>query len=281
MRRKPTPRQRGLALACALMMLLGAMLLGLSVARAAFGNIASARHERERMLARAAAEAALLDAQADIAGGAQPGSERAAWFAAGTGGFPDGCGRGSQDLGLCLPAPPARPAAWQAAELAAADSPVRVPYGRYTGAAFAVGGATAPVRLPGYLVERLAPAGAGPPAGSVYRITAIGFGTRETVQVVLQALYRRLPPAAASGDGSVTGADTDTGSGPGRGTGTSGGSGAGTDTAQDTGADGSGTSAGPPPGPPQAAEPAANPPSGRIAWREVANWPALHAQAIQ
>lgn len=241
MKRALIPRQRGLALVCALMLLLGAMLLGLSVARAAFGNMASARHERERMLARAAAEAALLDAQADIAGGAQPSSGRAGWFAAGTGGFADGCGRGNQDLGLCLPAAAAMPAAWQAAGLAAASSPVRVPYGRYTGAAFAAGGGLLPARLPGYLIERLAPAGAGPPAGTVYRITAIGFGTRETVQVVLQALYRRLPPAAASvGDGSIAGAATDTA---------------------------------------QSAEPPADLPAGRIGWREVANWPALHAQA--
>lgn len=262
MKRTPMPRQRGLVLVCALMLLLGTMLLGLSVARAAFGNIASARHERERMLARAAAEAALLDAEADIAGGGQPGSGRAGWFAAGTGGFLDGCGRGSQDLGLCLPAPAAMPAAWQAADLAASDSPVRVPYGRYTGAAFAVGGGL-PVRLPGYLIERLAPAGAGPPAGTVYRITAIGFGTRETVQVVLQALYRRLPPAAGSGrdaGGDAGGIDTPSGDPP----------------DPDQGAE---APAGPVAAP--VTEPAADPPAGRIGWREVANWPALHAQAIE
>ena len=249
----PMPRQRGLALVCALMLLLAAMLLGLSVARAAFGNVASARHERERMLARAAAEAALLDAQADIAGGAQPGSERAGWFAAGAGGFLDGCGRGSQDLGLCLQADAAKPAAWQAADLAASDSPVRVPYGRYTGATFAVGGGTLPMRLPGYLIERLAPAGAAPPAGTVYRITAIGFGTRETVQVVLQALYRSLPPAPVpAAEGAGPSADTSAGAAQGDGN---------------------------PSAPAQAAEAPIDPPAGRIGWREVANWPALHAQA--
>lgn len=276
MKRAPIRRQRGLALVCALMLLLGAMLLGLSVVRAAFGNMASARHERERMLARAAAEAALLDAQADIAGGAQPGSERAGWFAAGTGGFADGCGRGNQDLGLCLPAAAAMPAAWQAADLAAPDSPVRVPYGRYTGAVFAVGGGTLPVRLPGYLIERLTPAGVGPPAGTVYRITAMGFGTRETVQVVLQALYRKLPPAAASG-GSGTGAGTGTGTDSGPGPGSASGTGTETGPTQGAGANGGGTSSGNPPGP----APAAEPPAGRIGWREVANWPALHAQAIK
>lgn len=263
MRRTFHARQRGLALVCAMVLLLGAMLLGLSVARAAFGNVASARHERERLLARAAAEAALLDAQADIAGGAQPGSERAGWFAAGAGGFLDGCGHGGQDLGLCLPAAAAKPAAWQAADLAAPDSPVRVPYGRYTGALFAAGGGMLPARLPGYLIERLAPGGAGPPAGTVYRITAIGFGTRETVQVVLQALYRRLPPGPGS---AGTGADA--------------GAGTGTGTAQESGAEGSPPSD-EPPGPAQPPDPPPEPPAGRIAWREVANWTALHAQAIK
>jgi len=281
MRHTFNARQRGLALVCALMLLLGAMLLGLSVARAAFGNMASARHERERLLARAAAEAALLDAQADIAGGAQPGSERAGWFAAGAGGFPDGCGRGSQDLGLCLPAAAAKPAAWQVADLAAPDSPVRVPYGRYTGAVFAAGGGMLPARLPGYLVERLAASAAGPPAGTVYRITAIGFGTRETVQVVLQALYRSLPVGAGAGPaGPGPGADSGNGSGPGSGAGTGADAGAGTGTAQESGAEGSPPS-GQPPGPAQPAEPPPAPSAGRIAWREVANWPALHAQAIK
>jgi len=251
------PRQRGLALVCALMLMLGALILGVSIARTAFASMAAARMERERMVARAAAGAALADAQADIEGGALPSSARAAWFAGGSGGgnsggnnggngsgsgggFADGCGRGSQDLGLCLPAAPAAPPLWQAIDLAGEDDAPLVPYGRYTGATLAVGGGILPARLPAYLVEKLAPGGAGPPAWHLYRITAIGFGTRAATRVVLQAVYRKpAAPAAA-----------------------------------------------PPAAPPEPTAPTAPtgpagpaPSAGRISWREIANWPELHARA--
>jgi len=258
--------ERGLALVCALMLMLGALILGVSIARTAFASMAAARMERERMVARAAAEAALADAEADIEGGNLPSSARAAWFAggsgggnsggsgsagsggAGSGGFADGCGHGGQDLGLCLPAVPPLPPPWQAIDLAGEVGAPVVPYGRYTGATLAVGGGILPSRLPAYLVEKLEPAGAGPPAHHLYRITAIGFGTRPATRVVLQAVYRKpaLPgtaPPAESADPGGPG-------GPSR-------------------AGGAGASAG------------MGLPAGRISWREIGNWPELHARAIQ
>jgi len=222
----PRSRRRGLVLVGALLLMLGVLILGVSVARTAFASMASARLERDRVVARAAAEAALADAQADIGGGAQPSSERAGWFA-GAGGFVEGCGRGSQDLGLCLPAAASLPAVWQSLGLADETGVPLVPYGRYTGALLATGIGILPARLPGYLIEALAPAGAGPPADRFYRITAIGFGTRAATQVVLQAVVRK---AAA--------------------------------------------------GTPAAGTPAAGAPGVRISWREVANWPELHARAL-
>jgi type IV pilus assembly protein PilX len=214
------------------------MLLGVSVARAAFGSVASARQERDRVVARAAAEAGLRDAEQDIAGGAQPSPARAGWFAAPAGGgFAEGCGRGDQDLGLCLPAGPSLPAVWEMVDLADQDNPVMVPYGQYTGATLAVGGGILPARLPAYLIERLELAGAAAQAGSFYRITAIGFGTRPTTRVVLQSIYRKPPPVApASG---AAGEDAT------------------------------------PPSQPQAQAL----PAGRIGWRDIANWPELHARA--
>jgi type IV pilus assembly protein PilX len=227
--------ERGLALVCALMLMLGALILGVSIARTAFASMDTARMARERIVARAAAEAALADAEADIEGGASPSSARAAWFAggdaggggtgdgngsSGSGGLPEGCGQGSQDLGLCLPAAPPSPPLWQAIDLAGEDGVPVVPYGAYTGATLATGGGILPARLPAYLIEKLEPAAAGPPAHHLYRITAIGFGTRPAIRVVLQAVYRKpAAPAAA--------------------------------------------------------------PAGRIGWREIANWPELHARAIQ
>lgn len=239
--RRVRPRQQGLALVCALMLMLAAMIVGVSVARAAFGSKAAAWQARERMVAQAAAEAALRDAERDIAGGAQPASSRAAWFAAPAGGgFADGCGQGSEDLGLCLPAEAPAPPIWARVDLAAEASAVLVPYGRYTGAVLAVGGPMLPARLPGYLIERLAPAGAGAQHGSFYRITAIGFGTRTSSRVVLQALHRRPPPSPPAPPAPL----------------------------------------GPEEGAARRPQAQAQLPAGRIGWRDIPNWPELHARAL-
>jgi type IV pilus assembly protein PilX len=207
---RPPRRERGLVLLCALLLMLAAMLAGLAMARTTFASVAAARYERERLVARGAAEAALLDAERDIEGSATPA--RAALFtAAGAPAWPAGCGQGEHERGLCG----ARdPPAWQTLDLAAPDNAALVPYGALTGAPMAVGSGLLPARLPAYVIERLAP------AGGLYRITAIGFGTRAPVQVVLQALYHK-PDAADA--------------------------------------------------PPPAL------PAGRIGWREVVNWPELHA----
>ncbi|MFK3738702.1 pilus assembly protein [Massilia sp. TN1-12] len=282
--------QRGLALACVLLLLAAAMVIGVAVARGAFALLASARNEGDRVTARLAAEAALLDAERDLAGaaggaaagahaGAGAGADadataRAAVIAQPDGaGFADGCGHGPADLGLCrVAAPPA----WQDVDLADPDTTVLVPYGRYTGAVLPLGAGTLPARLPGYLIEKLEPEGAGPAHGSFYRITAIGFGMRASTQVVLQTLYRK--PAADAGahpeaDPAADGQgarpqDEEQGEGQDEAP----------DEAQDEERDAeqeAGTPSGPdPPAPPPL-------PTGRIGWREIANWPALHARARQ
>lgn len=216
--RMPAPRLRrepGMVLLCVLMLMLVAMLAGVAVARTTFATVAAARYERERLAARGAAEAALLDAERDIEADASPPA-RAALFAAGAPAWPAGCGRDAHDRGLCAVRDPP---AWQALDLAAQDNPALASYGELTGAPMAAGRGLLPARRPAYLIERLDPAAAG-----VYRITAIGFGTRDSVQVVLQALYRKHKPAAA------------------------------------------------------AAPPGALP-AGRLGWREIVNWPELHARA--
>jgi type IV pilus assembly protein PilX len=237
-------RERGMVLLFALLLMLVAMIAGLAVARTGFASIAGARYERERLLARGAAEAALFDAERDIAGAGPPA--RAAMFApAGAPAWPGaGCGQGAVDRGLCLGTDPP---AWQTLDLAAPGSPALVSYGDITGGSIATGGAL-PAHAPGYLIERLAP-GAQP--GALYRITAIGFGARASTLVVLQALYRVPAPAAAD-----TAADT------------------GADDGKDEASDGASPAA--PPQPPQPTLPA-----GRIGTREIVNWRALHAHAQQ
>jgi type IV pilus assembly protein PilX len=249
---KTAAHERGLALVCALTLMLAAMVIGVAVARGAFVLLASARNECDRDVAQAAAEAALRDAEHDIAGAADVPPDRAAHFGpAGGGAFADDCGRGAGDLGLCR----ARsPPAWQTLDLADADNPALVPYGRFTGATLAVGRGRLPARLPAYVIERIAPPGATAAQGSFYRVTAIGFGTRASTRVVLQSLVRLPPPAGGAGQDRGQGDESDEG--------------------HDNGNDGA---HGGDPAP--ARPPGRRLPAGRIGWREISNWPELHARA--
>jgi Tfp pilus assembly protein PilX len=191
-------RQRGAALATALCLMLAVLSIGVCAARTALNAEKSALIERDRHIALLAADAALADAERDIAGGADPASARAAALAGGSAAsFVPGCGRGGANLGLCAPAAPAKPPVWQAADLAGESA---VPYGRFTGAAMPLGGGLLPARAPGYVIERV-PLGA---PGNLYRITAIGFGTRASARVVVQAWYR-TPPAAGAGGAALPG----------------------------------------------------------------------------
>jgi len=281
---KPSHTQRGLVLVCALMLMLAAMVIGVAVARGAFILLAAAHNERDRDVAQAAAEAALRDAEHDIAGTADAPPDRAAHFGPdGAGAFVDGCGRGADDLGLCeARAPPA----WQTLDLAAGDNPALVPYGHFTGAALAVGRSVLPARLPAYLIERIAPPGATAQQGSFYRITAIGFGTRASTRVVLQSLYRLPTPAptAAPGAGHGNGAGN-AGAGAGsHGDGNDSGDNDGNESGEGHVNGNDGAPGGDPNGngngnhsPPQPQ--GRQLPAGRIGWRDIANWAELHARA--
>lgn len=193
MRFPPYIRQQGAVLATVLFLMLAVLMMSVSSTRAALMAATSARVERDRHVAFAAAEAAMLDAERDIDGAAGPASPRAAIFAHGdAGAFMDGCGGGAERSGLCrLAAPPAAPA-WQAADLAGERA---VEYGRFSGWEMPTGAGLLPARPPRYLIELLPAPGAQPR----YRITAIGFGADAATIVVLQSYYTR---AAAGGGGA-------------------------------------------------------------------------------
>jgi Tfp pilus assembly protein PilX len=221
-RHRPTSHERGFALVTALLLMLAVLMLAVSAARIALNAGKSARLERERHIALQAAEAALADAERDIAGGAEPASARAAALAAGSAAaFAEGCGRTGDGLGLCRARAAPAPPAWQAADLA---GDAAVPYGRFTGAGMPTGSGLLPARAPRYIIERLAPPGSGT-AAILYRITAIGFGSHESARVVLQSVYRRAPAGGSPAPLAL--------------------------------------------------------PEKRISWREIANWPELHAAAAE
>jgi Tfp pilus assembly protein PilX len=198
---RPPLRIRGAALLMSLLIVLALLIIGVSAARTALHAERAARAERDRHIALQAAEAALADAERDIEGGSDPASPRAALFAPDNAiGFDPGCGHArAVNHGLCAHDGAATIPAWQGANLAGADTDgaISVAYGRYTAARLPIGQGGLPARLPRYLIELMPFARAGEDAGqrrgNFYRITAIGFGTRDTTQVVLQTFY--LKPA--------------------------------------------------------------------------------------
>lgn len=194
---RPIPsrtRTRGMALLCSLLLLLATMTIGLAATRLTFAAMQSARFGIERAVAYGAADAALRDAERDIAG-AGPPARAVLLSPAGAPAWPAGCGHGDADRGLCaLQTPPA----WQTLDLAAPDQPVPVTFGAFTGAVMATGAASLPARLPAYVIERLSLPG-------TYRVTAIGFGPRAMAPVVLQVLVRSADPGAPTPEAQSAG----------------------------------------------------------------------------
>ncbi|HEY1145025.1 MAG TPA: pilus assembly protein [Allosphingosinicella sp.] len=198
-------RQRGAVLATTLILTLLVLMLGVAAARASSHAQKSARYERDRQTAFAAAEAALADAERDIAGTNAGSPGRQSMFATAPLGFAARCGQGADDLGLCLAKAAPQAPDWQAVDLAN-DVTRTVAFGAYTGARMATGAGPLSARPPRYLIELIAPPASGPANGRFYRITAIGFGAREGMHVVLQSCYHRV-----AGQGSPPGGEVPSG----------------------------------------------------------------------
>jgi len=190
-------RPGGSALLMCLLVMAVALMLGLSGARIALQEERAARNDRDRKTAFQAAEAALLDAQRDIEQPASTGP-RAALLASAAPVLPAGCGAGAANalLGLC--AGRAGAPAWLVVDFRdEAEATMRsAPYGRFTGLAMPLGGGALPARPPRYLIEaypdRRAGSGADlAGAGTLYHISAVGFGAQQETQVLLQAWYQR------------------------------------------------------------------------------------------
>lgn len=192
-------RAGGAALVTVLFVLIAVLIVAVSAATAALNAEKSARNERDRHIAFQAAEAALADAERDIRA-IDRATARAAMFAPGSAlGFDSGCGEraGEPQLGLCARVEAPGVPAWIAADLAAGKA--GAPYGAFTGAIMPIGAGTLPARPPHYIIELMpfprAGEDAGEPVANFYRITAIGFGSRDASRVILQSFYRKTTPA--------------------------------------------------------------------------------------
>ena len=190
-------RQRGVTLVIVLALLIVVTLLGVGAARMAMLAERTARNDRDYQVAWQAAEAALMDAQFDIRGPNSSGSKRVSLFNENdTSIFLPGCNTTPPYLGLCQPAPEGAKPIWASVDFTD-DSGTTVAYGTYTGRAFDAGATgVRPARAPRYLIEWVPDNTPGGSAASgakpiMYRVTAMGFGTREDVQVVLQMAFKK------------------------------------------------------------------------------------------
>lgn len=199
---RPLPQQRGASLIVSLLMLVAVLLLGISAAQISLQGEKASRNDRDRQIAFQAAEAALQDAEMDIESSPDAKS-RSAMFSENPviSNFIDGCGAGDSNtnLGLCATAAPGSAAIWLTVDFtdAAASSTKSVPFGNFTGQKMQTGKGSLPSKLPRYIIEVLGYNAAGTVTDAenkkyFYRITAMGFGARESTQVVLQAFYRKI-----------------------------------------------------------------------------------------
>lgn len=193
-------RQRGLSLIVVLLILLVVAVIGLGAAQMSLLGEKSTRFDRDRQVAWEAAEAALVDAQYDIAGPNTSASQRMATFAPGNLlGFTSGCGTSGATQGLCLPSVGGKPVAYDIDFTATGAGAHSVALGTFTGRSFSSGSGIAPIQAPRYIIEAIpdvhlqssvnAPSGL--PQPYIYRVTAMGFGPRQDVQVVLQMVFRK------------------------------------------------------------------------------------------
>lgn len=194
-------KQLGASLIVSLLMLIVVLLLSASAAQTALQGEKASRNDRDRQVALQAAEAALMDAELDIEGSPDSSMSRSEIFA------PDsrlgfelpGCGNGGADrfLGLCVRAMDGNTPFWKTVDLLDTSGDAKtVPYGKFTGQSFQTGSGPLPAKLPRYLIEQVVYNKAGSGTGKndisyFYQITAIGFGMRDTTQVVLQTFYRK------------------------------------------------------------------------------------------
>ncbi|MFT4191064.1 MAG: pilus assembly protein [Comamonas sp.] len=196
-----TGRQRGAALLVVLMMLAVVSLLGAAAVQMAILGERSARNDRDDQIAWQAAEAALADAEFDIEGESATGTgpTRGQVFTGQLNNhdFVAGCGDedSGNSWGLCQTAASGSAPVWQQVDLGGALS---VPLGTFTQRHFDHGSGLRPARAPRYIIEQVSDNGASADADlsrhsqyRAYRITAIGFGPRESTQVVLQSVYRK------------------------------------------------------------------------------------------
>jgi len=192
-------RQRGVTLIIVMLILVVVTVLGIGGAQIALLGERSTRYDRDYLLASQSAEAALMDAEFDIRGPNTSTSKRVTTFAPENGGyFVVGCGSDTATRGLCAPVAEGQKPVWTTVDFTdTSGSAHTAGFGDYTGRVFDNGNVgIKPVQAPRYIIEMVEDRcigcnAAGPSAPKLYRVTAIGFGPRTDIQVVMQIAFRK------------------------------------------------------------------------------------------
>ncbi|MFM9881292.1 MAG: PilX N-terminal domain-containing pilus assembly protein [Burkholderiaceae bacterium] len=191
----PRSRERGASLIMVMIILTIVSMLGIAGIQLSINSERGARNDRDIQLAWQGAEAGLIDAEFDIFG--PVASSRRAIFTPTTNlqAFVAGCGTLGNSNGLCSVATTGRPA-WVDVNFDTNGSAAQTTaFGTFTGRTFAAGGpGVQPARAPRYVIEPIRDPNdrdlGNPNPAYVYRVTAMGFGTRADIQAVVQMIYR-------------------------------------------------------------------------------------------
>jgi type IV pilus assembly protein PilX len=184
-------RQRGASLIMVLLILIVVSVLGAGGAQIAIMSERGARNDRDQQVAWQAAEAALIDAEAEMYG-TGTATRRAIFDSKNQVDFVSGCGTSGNSLGLCILNSSGKPA-WLVADFTdTSANAMTVPLGQFTGRTFAAGGAgIQPAKVPRYVFEMIPdPIGDKSNPTYLYRVTAMGFGPRPDIQSVVQMVFR-------------------------------------------------------------------------------------------
>lgn len=212
----PHAGQSGVSLIVVLLLLVIVSMLGIASMQIAMMGERGARNDRDMQIAWQSAEAALVDAEIELRGPNHDPKSRTNKIRSNPQIPLSGCDSSTEWRGFCSPKTDGkdRPT-WLLVDFTKTDSNAQsVALGTYTGRSYKNAGADLgtgiqPALAPRYIMEDVsvtdsADAGGGmvtanykstpktgeEAAGRIYRVTAIGFGPRSDVQVVMQALIR-------------------------------------------------------------------------------------------
>jgi type IV pilus assembly protein PilX len=192
----PRTAQRGVTLIVVLLILVVVTVLGIGGAQIALLGERSTRYDRDYLVATQAAEAALMDAEFDIRGPNTSTSKRMDKFnQTDFAYFVPGCGSDSATRGMCEANADEVKPLWATVDFLDESNTARsVKFGDYTGRTFDSGAGVRPARSPRYIIELIddqCPKCSAAKPAKMYRVTAIGFGPRTDIQVVMQIAFRK------------------------------------------------------------------------------------------